>query len=204
MNIEYTLLGRLSRVPSSGYDLGRWLKTEGRYYGFRDSLTPIYRALSLLEKRGSISHRIEPSVNAPDAKVYYLTAIGRQALIDWANSPYVPSQRPMDPDFAQRFLWAGQFGRDIAIRILRTELHFRLAQRAQDQQIVRTAASVDAIPEIDLAWAERLQQLGHERGYLSTSLFISWLEMTLMKLEREETAELALHQSNPIHETKTL
>ena len=202
MNIEYTLLGRLARVPSSGYELGRWLQTDGKYYGFKSSLSPIYRCLAALEKRGAIEHRVDSSDDAPDAKTYFLTVIGRQELVDWANSEYVPSDRPMDPDFMQRFLWAGQFGRDIAIRILRTELEFRLAQRAEDVARWRSPEATSPIPEVDIAWADSLHQLSHERGYTSTSLYLSWLELTLARLEHDQAAAPMPHQDGPLVATE--
>ena len=52
--LDYTLLGLLARRPASGYDIGKWLRTEGRWLGRGPSMTPIYRALSAFEDRKSV------------------------------------------------------------------------------------------------------------------------------------------------------
>jgi len=196
VKIEYLILGVLALHPSSGYELHRWIRERGRYHGFRASQSPIYRGLARLLDQGAIEYEISESELAPDAKVYSLTQIGREQLLEWARSPFEPSQRPMDPDFMQRFVYGGQLGRDIAIRVLRTELDFRLAQKEADFQVTRRPVSTSpgAIPELDPSWSDRIHELAHERGYASTAQYIAWLELTLAALEREERAERDSHQ----------
>lgn len=192
VKIDFLILGVLARQPSSGYELNRWIRERGRYHGFKTSQSPIYRTLARLLKSGAIRFEVSESDLAPDAKVYSLTDVGRDLLLEWAHSPFVPSIRPMDPDFMQRFIYGGQLGRDIAIRVIRTELAFRLEQKANDAHDHRTPAglSPSAIPELDPSWAERVHQFAHERGYASTAQYIAWLELTLAALEREESAAL--------------
>ena len=74
--LDYTLLGLLARKPASGYDIGKWLRTEGRWLGRGPSMTPIYRALTAFEQRGWVDIRIEERDTAPAAKVYSLTPAG--------------------------------------------------------------------------------------------------------------------------------
>lgn len=197
MKIEYLILGVLALHPSSGYELHRWIRERGRYHGFRASQSPIYRALARLLEQGAIEYEISESDLAPDAKIYSLTQIGREQLLEWARSPFEPSQRPMDPDFMQRFVYGGQLGRDIAIRVLRTELEFRLAQKEADSRVTRARVSTvpGAIPELDPSWSDRVHELAHERGYASTAQYIAWLELTLAALEREERVALEASQA---------
>ena len=119
--------------------------------------------------------------NGPDAKVYRLTADGTAAVLSWARSPFLPSPRPMDADFTLRFVLAGQFGRDITIDVLRTELHYRRSQKATEDPPVATAAQ--PIRELDAPVPGEVQLLAHERGYASTAAYIAWLELTLARLE---------------------
>lgn len=204
MKIDFLILGVLARQPSSGYELNRWIRERGRYHGFRASQSPIYRALARLLKTGAIEYEVSQSDLAPDAKIYNLTEIGRQKLLDWARSPFEPSIRPMDPDFMQRFIYGGQLGRDIAIRVVRAELNFRLEQKERDSRKDRSPVDLapGAIPELDPGWAERVHQLAHERGYASTAQYIAWLELTLAALEREETAVLESAGGHPVMGTR--
>lgn len=198
VKIDFLILGVLARKPSSGYEINRWVRVRGRYHGFRSSQSPIYRALGRLLNRGAIEYEISESDLAPDAKVYNLTHVGIQELFDWARSPFVPSERPMDPDFMQRFIYGGQLGRDIAIQIVRTELEFRRAQKEADAHVNREpfGTAPGGIPDLDLDWAERVHVLAHERGYASTAQYIAWLELTLAALEREEAVAMEARRAH--------
>lgn len=183
--LEHTLLGLLARKPASGYDIGKWLRTDGRWLGRSPSMTPIYRALADLEKRGWVDIRIEERDTAPAAKVYSLTADGIDALKAWAASEYRPSERPMAPDFTQRLSFAGQLGPEHALAIVRTELEFRRRQRAEEQDPELASVNSDPIAEIDREWLIHVDALTHDRGWQSTSLYIGWLETTERQLVRE-------------------
>jgi len=178
---EAVILGVLARQPASGYDVRAWLEDHGAFVGYRTSMSPIYRTLARLQSAGLLEFTVRDGRNGPDAKVYRLTPDGRAAIMAWARSPFVPSARPMDPDFTLRFVLGGQFGRDIAIDILRTELDYRLKQRVESQWSVDTAA--EPVPELDPAWCAEIQTLAHERGYASTAAYIAWLELTLARIQ---------------------
>ncbi|MDT0158213.1 PadR family transcriptional regulator [Microbacterium sp. ARD32] len=181
MKADYPLLGVLARQPMSGYGLAKWLETDGQFLGRKPSMTPIYRALADLADRGWVQATTVASETAPDAKVYALTAAGRIALQDWARSPYTPSPRPMDPDFIVRLNFAGQLGPDVALALVRTELDYRLLQRAEEAGPYRLGM-VSPIPEIDVRWLERVTFFTHSRGWQSTSWYIGWLETLAAEL----------------------
>lgn len=183
MKPDYPLLGLLARKPASGYDIGKWLRVDGRFLGRRASMTPIYRALTDLQNRGWLTSTIDQRNAAPDAKVYRLTPAGRQALLAWASSPYEPAERPMAPDFTVRLQFAGQLGPTYALDIVRTELQFRRTQRAQEDPTL-ASESAEPIPEIDLAWLQYIDAKAKDRGWQITSWFIGWLETTERELGR--------------------
>lgn len=183
--LHHTLLGLLARRPSSGYDIGKWMRTEGRWLGRGPSMTPVYRALAEIEKRGWVTTRIEKRDAAPAAKIYSLTAAGIDTLKEWAASEHRPAERPMAPDFTQRLSFAGQLGPEYALAIVRTELDFRRRQRAEEQDPVLPSADSDPIEEIDRDWLLRIDAITHDRGWQSTSLYIGWLETTERELMRE-------------------
>lgn len=182
MKADYPLLGVLARNPMSGYDLGKWLEADGYYLGRSARMSPIYRALADLTNRGWVEPETVIRATAPDAKVYHLTLAGRAALVEWARSPYIPAPRPMAPDFIVRLNFAGQVGPDMALGIVRTELEYRVAQRAGEAG-PRITSWPEAIPEIDRTWLEQVDFITHSRGWQSTSLYIGWLETVKAQLE---------------------
>ena len=184
MKPDYALLGLLARKPASGYDIGKWLRVDGRFLGRRPSMTPIYRALANLSGLGWVESVIDPRDAAPDAKVHHLTPAGREALVAWAESAYIPAERPMAPDFSIRLNFAGQLGPRYALDVVRTELAFRRAQRADEQDPSLASRDADPIPEIDRNWLQYIDARTHDRGWHSTSLYIGWLETTERELQR--------------------
>ncbi|MBB1509707.1 PadR family transcriptional regulator [Tessaracoccus sp. MC1756] len=188
MQPDYPLLGLLARKPASGYDIGKWLRSDGRFLGRRPSMTPIYRALGELLRRGWVTCTLDQRDAAPDAKVYRLTPAGRQALLEWAASPYEPAERPMAPDFTVRLQFAGQLGPTYALEIVRTELAFRQQQRAEESTAL-ASEDADPVPEIDSQWLQFIDATAKDRGWQSTSWFIGWLETTERQLERIVRAE---------------
>jgi len=181
MKADYTLLGVLARQPMSGYGLAKWLETDGQFLGRKPSMTPIYRALADLADRGWVEATTVARESAPDAKVYALTPDGRAAFEEWARGPYTPSPRPMDAEFTVRLNFAGQLGPDVALALVRTELDYRLRQRAEEAGPYRLGP-VQPIPEIDVRWLERLTFFTHSRGWQSTSWYIGWLETMVAEL----------------------
>ncbi|MFC9998441.1 PadR family transcriptional regulator [Nocardia sp. NPDC127526] len=181
--LDHVILGTLALRPMSGYDLGKRMDGPGRFIGYRVSRPQVYRTLVKLAERGLVDFEVDPREGRPDAKVYRLTAIGRQALLDWAHGPYDPAPRPMDPDFMLRFLFAGIFGPEVAVRLLRTELEYRRAQQHDPMTIDELIADSDPIAEIDPAWAARIMRTAHENGRDSMDGYIAWLETVLAEYE---------------------
>ena len=182
MKADYMLLGVLARRGMSGYELAKWLESEGYFFGRKPSMTPIYRGLADLVDRGWVEVETVSRPAAPDARIHRPTLAGRRALVEWASSPFTPSLRPMDPDFIVRLNFAGQMGPEIALDIVTTELDFRLKQRADEGGPFRELV-LDQIPEINPAWVQRVEVIARSRGWQSTSLYIGWLESLKSELE---------------------
>ena len=184
MKPDYPLLGLLARKPASGYDIGKWLRVDGRFLGRKPSMTPIYRALAKLAELGWVETVIDPRDAAPDAKVHHLTPAGRRALVEWAEAPHVPAERPMAPDFSIRLNFAGQLGPRYALDVVQTELGFRRTQRAEEHDLSLASRDAEPIPEIDRNWLQYIDARTHDRGWQSTSWYIGWLETTERELQR--------------------
>ncbi|MEO7587510.1 MAG: helix-turn-helix transcriptional regulator [Arachnia sp.] len=184
MKPDYPLLGLLARKPASGYDIGKWLRVDGRFLGRKPSMTPIYRALAKLAELGWVETVIDPRDAAPDAKVHHLTPAGRRALVEWAEAPHAPAERPMAPDFSIRLNFAGQLGPRYALDVVQTELGFRRTQRAEEHDLSLASRDAEPIPEIDRNWLQYIDARTHDRGWQSTSWYIGWLETTERELQR--------------------
>lgn len=180
MKPDFPLLGLLARKPASGYELGKWLRVDGVFLGRTRSMTPVYRSLSEFVELGWVECQAETEEAA--ARVYHLTPIGREALVDWARADHVPAARPMAPDFMIRLNFAGQLGPEYALRIVRTELEHRRRQREEEGYPTLASADADPIPEIDRDWLTYIDAITHDRGWQSTSLYIGWLETTERRL----------------------
>lgn len=139
-------------------------------------MAPIYRALADLRERGWITSRQVPSAKGPEAKVYELTLEGRRALQEWAASDYEPAVRFAAPDFRVRLHFAGQFGLEHTLRIVRTELAYRREQRAHEDELAYETLSGEMIPELDPTWVRMIDTISRARGWETGSNLIAWLE----------------------------
>lgn len=182
MKTDYTLLGVLARSPMTGYEIGKWLRTEGSFLGRSASMSPIYRSLADLVDRGWVEVTTVARDAAPDANIHSVTEAGSAALLEWACSPFTPALRPMAPDFIVRLNFAGQLSPQIALDIVSTELDFRIRQRAAETPF-RPQLFLDPIPAIDTRWLQEIDFITHSRGWQSTSLYIGWLEVLKAQLE---------------------
>jgi len=180
--LDTVLLGLLARKPSAGYDIRRHLEERGRTYGYTPQPSQIYRQLAKLVDRGLLEFTIDSGRSGPDAKVYSLTRPGVGALLDWADAPFVPSERPLDAHFQLNFSLIGSLSPVIALRLVETELSFRIEQQAA-WRFDLPDASTSPLP-YDQQWLEEATFLGHARGNAMASLHISWLRTTADQLRR--------------------
>jgi len=86
MALAHALMTLLVDCPHSGYDLMK--KFEGTVgYFWKATHQQIYKELAKMEKDGWLSSEIIPQEGRPDKRMYQVTAIGKQQLIDWVLQP---------------------------------------------------------------------------------------------------------------------
>ncbi|WP_316529329.1 PadR family transcriptional regulator [Kitasatospora brasiliensis] len=180
---EYVLLALLAGRPLSGFDLGKWMETEGQFLRSRAHHSQIYRLLGRMVADGWVAYEVDPREGRPDAKVYRLTAVGREALLAWVRSPYEPTSRFQDPDFLTRFAFAAPLDTEAAIRLVRTELDFRRQHIARNRDRDRTLRFEDPVPELDRAFAQDVFDELHAYGASAIDTWVAWLERMLRRLE---------------------
>ncbi|NUP30820.1 MAG: PadR family transcriptional regulator [Streptomycetaceae bacterium] len=190
MQLDFVILGMLALRRFSGYDLRKWMEGPLRFIGYGVQLPQIYRRLGKLVERGWIEFDIDARQGGPDAKVYRMTEAGREALWEWARSEYVPAERMIDPEFTIRYVFGGQLDPEIAIRVVRTELEFREKQidPTGNPPWIAEARYEDTMAGLDQSWAREVHLSGHEYGYSSHAMYITWLKLTLHRLERAAEA----------------
>lgn len=190
MQLDFVILGMLALRRFSGYDLRKWMDGPLRFIGYGVQLPQIYRRLGKLVERGWVEFDVDARQGGPDAKVYRMTEAGREALWEWARSEHVPAERLADPEFTIRYVFGGQLDPEIAIRVVRTELDYREKQidPTGNPPWVEEAHYEDTMAGLDPAWAREVHLSGHEYGYTSHAMYITWLKLTLHRLERAAKA----------------
>jgi DNA-binding PadR family transcriptional regulator len=103
MSLKYTLLALLYQRPMHGYELGKQLHT---VISAEWDVKPgqIASTLSRLKDAGLVDYSIEPTDDAPDRKVYFITDSGTQELAAWYTSPEVRDYRLGDTFYVKLVL----------------------------------------------------------------------------------------------------
>ncbi|MFF1358555.1 PadR family transcriptional regulator [Streptomyces sp. NPDC058297] len=189
MKFEYVLLSLIAGRPRSGFDLGRWVETEGQFLRSRTHHSQIYRLLGRMTADGWVAFEVDPREGRPDAKVYRLTARGREVLWEWVRSPYEPTSRFQDPDFLARFAFTVQLDRQAAIGLIETELDYRRTQIARNRDRDRTLRFEDPLPELDRELAQEVFDELHAYGASAVDTWVAWLEGMRHRLEQHRTPD---------------
>lgn len=189
MKLDHVILGLLSWRPFSGYELGKYLQQESAASAVRPRahLTQIYRVLGRMVDDGWVRYVVAENDGKPDAKIYRLTELGEQALLDWANTEYKVGPGLPNQEFAGRFMFAGPLiGREALARLVRTELDARLDHVARFRGRDRSVGRLEPIKAVDPVIATRVGDLLHEFGAGTMDRWIAWLRGVLAELESDE------------------
>jgi DNA-binding PadR family transcriptional regulator len=109
MSLEYAILGFLHYHPYTGYDLKKIFDNSVRHFWPADQ-SQIYRTLARLTEQGFAEMEKVPQDDRPDRKLYSITAVGREAFLNWLTNPPVLDE-PRSAPLVQVF-FAGMLGDD--------------------------------------------------------------------------------------------
>lgn len=87
MSLDYAILGFISYIPLTGYELKKLFDSSVRHFWAADQ-SQIYRTLAQLTADGLVEMEVAEQTNRPDRKVYSITPAGRQALQQWVEGPF--------------------------------------------------------------------------------------------------------------------
>jgi PadR family transcriptional regulator AphA len=118
LTIEHALLGFLREHPQHGYEIYQQLADpDGLGLVWRLKQSQLYALLAKLEAQGYIAATIEPQEARPPRKVFHLTASGRDAFLEWLQSP-VPHGRQLRLEFLAKLHFAQREGPEFAARLV--------------------------------------------------------------------------------------
>ena len=179
--LDAIALGLLRGRPRTGYDIWKWLDEQGRSIGYTPATSQIYRQLARMVERGWASTVHDPRTSGPDAKLYVISDSGLSAFEEWVDSPYIPVERPMDPEFQVRVFLTQHRGPKAVLALVRTELRFRRSQHEQPMPYDPYLLPDDAPPS-ERAWDREMYLIMSQRGRLVASTFVTWLESAEARL----------------------
>jgi DNA-binding PadR family transcriptional regulator len=109
MSIKDAILGFLSWMPLTGYDLKK-LFEDSAVFHWSGNNNQIYKALVELHDEGLVTLEVQQQPDAPPRKIYTITDAGRAALREAVLSdPELPQRRH---DFFVQLAWADQLSDD--------------------------------------------------------------------------------------------
>src|SRR5690349_15698072 len=106
VSVDYVILGMLSTLPSSGYDMKNELDYGGAGYFSALTYGSIYPRLKVLEEEGYIV-TLEADAQGRRRRVYDLTPKGWRALEDWLAEPTAFPIPMRDELLLKMVFWTG-------------------------------------------------------------------------------------------------
>jgi DNA-binding PadR family transcriptional regulator len=91
MGLSHAILACLIEAPQSGYDLSK-VFSESVSYFWHASQQQIYRELGKLETQGLVVAEVIPREGRLDKKIYSITELGKQCLVEWMKKPSEPNE----------------------------------------------------------------------------------------------------------------
>lgn len=181
MSLKHAILGFLSYVPMSGYDLKKAFDGSVQHFWPADQ-SQIYRTLSQLVEEGLVTRRTIEQSPRPDRHVYHITPDGLDELRDWLATPLPPAD-DREPFLIQVFFSTNQdAGQALALLERRREL-IREQYAFYEQLFAGLTAGESGAPDekaffYSMLTLEHVLALG--RGYLA------WLDSAIDRVRRED------------------
>lgn len=134
MTLAHTILTVLSEAPHSGYDLSKRFEESVSCF-WKASQQQIYRELSKIETQGWVTYELVPQQGKPDKKLYQITDVGKQELLDWYAQPSTPT--PIREDLLVKVLAGPYVPRPLLIQQVkaRQALHQKQLDRYLEKEI---------------------------------------------------------------------
>ncbi len=179
MSLRHALLGFLSYMPQTGYELKNVFDVSVRHFWPADQ-SQIYRTLGQMYDEELVSLELVKQQERPDRKVYSITEAGRAELHRWLTSG-PPMQEARSAPLIQVF-FAGGLDNEEALAIFRTGAHMMrmvLEGYTGVTQVIEQVSQRMATERDAFFWALTL-----ESGLVSARAQLEWMEDVIRRLER--------------------
>jgi DNA-binding PadR family transcriptional regulator len=181
--LGYAILGLLSREELSGYDLSSRMRARvGFFWEARHS--QIYPELARLEERGLVTHHVVEQADRPDKKVYEVTALGLDALKEWATQPPAPSTAGGEPGVKGYSLLFAEPGKAVALFRDQERLH---EERLLEYERIKSWMEKEWGKDVLRTDSPRFASYAAlQRGILNERGYAEWCRWVADRLEKSE------------------
>lgn len=175
MALAQAILAFLIEKPYSGYDLAKQFNNSVGFF-WKASQQQIYRELSKLEAQGWITPEVIAQEGRPDKRLYSITELGKQQLIEWLAQP--SDMSPTREELLVK-VFAGYFAPPQVI-VKELERHLQLHQQQlsvyQDFQQQYFANPEKLSPEAKFQYLTLLNGIGYETHW------VTWCQQAIQLL----------------------
>lgn len=184
MKLEYIILGLLSMQSRTGYDLKKYLDTEGRFGRARAPLSQIYTTLKRMHANVWVTFEEEVREGRPDLKIYSITDRGKQELISHLETPADPAFRFKESDIIYRLMFSFLIDPQVMLHQVQTELDYRRNQIATYRHRDLTIQATNLNPD-QTAKAQEIFEVIHSFGARAIDNYVQTLEEIIYFLEKK-------------------
>ncbi len=182
MSLPYGLLGLLSYMDATGYDLTKLFEDSLNYFWHAQS-SQIYRELDRMEQKGWVASRSVVQDKRPNKRVYAITELGREEYARWLSDITPPLDYAHEPLLMRVFFGADD--REATLEMLKSvRAHCLAAIEAYPSHIMenigRYASMLADGDQKRLYWEMTL-----EYGVMQARTTAQWAKECIEKIEKE-------------------
>ena len=178
MSLKHAILGFLSYIPLSGYDLKKAFDHSVQHF-WPANQSQIYRTLAELEESGFVTKEVIEREERLDVKIYNITESGRTELHAWLARP-LPERDDREPFLIQVY-FSGQLNDAETLHLFRQKLHETEERLAVYESVYEMIQSTPQ--RINDPRAIFLSVLTLEAGYINTKSIAAWLRSAIERIE---------------------
>ena len=181
MSLKHAILGFLSYLPLSGYDLKKAFDYSVQHF-WPANQSQIYRTLAELEQNGLVTMEVIEREERLDMKIYHVTEAGRAELHTWLTTPQ-PERDDREPFLIQVY-FGGQVSDAELLKVMKHKLketEERLAVYEAVHQMIQNTPQ-----KIDDPRAIFLSVLTLEAGYVNNQSIAAWLRSAIERIEKKK------------------
>lgn len=181
MSLKHAILGFLSYLPLSGYDLKKAFDRSVQHF-WPANQSQIYRTLAELEQNGLVTMDVIEREERLDMKIYHVTEAGRAELHTWLTTPQ-PERDEREPFLIQVY-FSGQISDAELLKVMKHKLketEERLAVYEAVHQMIQNTPQ-----KINDPRAIFLSVLTLEAGYVNNQSIAAWLRSAIERIEKKK------------------